>query len=174
MERTTLEDNTTLQLSAIRQEYEATLKEKEEQLSRQNSLLQESIGSKDEQLAAMDLVRDRLECECKALLETVQKVEKERDAALTAVALRKEQFDVKGTEAKKFKNELSQAVGEKLVLEERFELMKEELEATHRDLEEKRVEAKENERKLSASVARELGLQEQFALYKRQHPPRQR
>ena len=180
MEKTNLEDSATTHLVAVCQEYEASLKEKNEQLgdlSRQNSLLQDSIGGKDERLVALELEEDRLKCECRALTETVrklEKVEKERDKAFSEVVSWKEQCNAEKVKAKEYKHGFSQTVAEKLDLEQRFDRTKRELEAARRDFEEKRDEAKENERKWSASVARELGLQEEFDHYKRQHPPRQR
>jgi chromosome segregation ATPase len=119
-------------------------------------------------LAALELEEDRLECECRALTETVRKLEKERDEALKVVASWKKQSDGNKSDARKFKNELSEMACEKILLADELKVAQRELKVAHRDFEEKRVEAKEYKTKLSESVAEKLVLQDELNVYKEQ------
>ena len=81
----------------------------------------------------------------------------------------KRQFTEKKQEAKKYKNELSQAVGRKLLLEDELTLLRRELESTKRDFQEKCAESKKYKNELSHAVAEKMQLEDQFLEYKRRH-----
>ena len=79
------------------------------------------------------------------------------------------QLTDKKQEAKKYKNELSQAVGEKLLLEDELTPLRRELEFTKKDFQEKCTETKKYKNDLSQAVAEKMQLEDQFLEYKRRH-----
>ena len=81
----------------------------------------------------------------------------------------KREFTEKKQEAKKYKNELSQAVGEKLLLEDELAPLRRELDFAKRDFQNKCTETKKYKNDLSQAVGEKLQLEDEYQEFKRRH-----